>query len=58
MEARGLNLTPNGMGDAPAGIPGLWVADVGNGGGNGNPTTAWLLDAEDVGMGGEKGSGG
>lgn len=57
IDARGLNLL-NGPGDAPAGIPGLWAAEVTNGTLNGKPGTAWLLDAEDVGIGGENGRGG
>lgn len=58
IDARGLNLTPNGTGDAPAGMPGLWEVVVTNWLGNGNPGKAWLLDAEDVGIGGENGNGG
>lgn len=59
MEARGLNLWwPNGPGEAPAGIPGLWAPEGTNWPGNGNPGIAWLLDAEEVGNGGENGSGG
>ena len=58
MDARGLNLWPKGPGDAPVGIPGLCVADVTNWPGNGNPGIAWLLEAEEVGIGGENGSGG
>jgi hypothetical protein len=58
IEARGLYLAPYGPGEAPAGMPGLCEADVTNWPGNGNPGIAWLLDAEEVGTGGENGSGG
>ena len=62
MDCRVLNLpwTPKGTGEAPAGKPGLWVdaAPGMKGAGNGKPGIAWLLDAEEVGIGGENGSGG
>lgn len=58
IDARGLYLAPNGPGEAPAGIPGLCEADVTNWPGKGNPGTAWLLAADEVGIGGENGSGG
>ena len=39
-------------------MPGLCVADVTNGLGKGNPGIAWLLDADEGGIGGENGRGG
>lgn len=58
IELRGLNLAAKGPGEAPAVMPWLWMADVTNGLAKGNPGIAWLLDAEEVGTGGENGSGG
>lgn len=47
--------TPKGLGEAPLGKPGLCEA---NWPGNGNAERPWLLEADDVGSGGENGSGG
>jgi len=58
MDARGLCLAENDTGDMPAGMPGLGAPDIPKGPGKGKPGVAWLLDAEEVGIGGEKGSGG
>ena len=55
MEARGLNLPGKGAGDAVPVIPGLCVPEPLNW--KGKPGI-WLLEAEDVGIGGEKGRGG
>lgn len=59
IDCRGLNFpgAPNGTGDTPVGIPGLDEAGR-NWFENGYPGRAWLLDADDVGIGGEKGSDG
>ena len=54
IEARGLYLTAgNPVGDATDGMPGLCIPEKGPG--NGKPFCAWLLDADEAGMGGEKG---
>ena len=59
MDWRALNLLcPNGTGDAPAGMPGLWAAGALKCPGKGKPIAAWLLEADDVGIGGEKGNAG
>ncbi len=55
MEARGLNFPEKEAGETLVGIPGLPAAV--KGGGNGNPGIC-ALEAEEVGSGGEKGSGG
>ena len=58
----GLYLPPKDMGEAVDGMPGLWAAEDAKPGtncaGNGNAWAAWLLEADEVGTGGEKGSGG
>lgn len=56
IDARGLNFPPKDAGDALEGMPGLPAAV--KGGGNGKPGIACALEADDVGNGGEKGSGG
>jgi len=56
MDARGLYFPVKDAGDALVGMPGLPAAV--NGAWNGKPGIACALEAEDVGSGGENGSGG
>jgi hypothetical protein len=59
IDARGLYF-PGGkpVGDATDGMPGLWTPEEPgrNGAVKGNPFEAWLLEADEVGIGGEKGN--
>jgi hypothetical protein len=56
IDARGLYFPAKDAGEALAGMPGLPAAL--NGAGNGKPGIACALDADEVGKGGENGSGG
>jgi hypothetical protein len=57
MDARGLYFA-NETGEETLDIPGLWVLGAMNCPGKESPCTAWLLEADEVGKGGENGSGG
>ena len=58
----GWNFPLNETGDAVDGMPGLWAFEDTKPGtncaGKGYACACWVLEADDVGTGGEKGSGG